>query len=86
MRFYLNSLYHRCCNYHFVGGANKLRDILKEIGFGDLLEPVEILLATALDKTTFGEIDGSEIERLCDFTRQGSEVQILSRLPMVSKR
>lgn len=56
MRFYMNSLYQYSCNYYLVGGANKLRNILKEIGSGDLLEPVETLLATPLDETTFGEI------------------------------
>jgi|GEM_PF-1920949 len=56
MRFYLNSLYQYCCNYYLVGGANKLRNILKEIGSGDLLEPLDTLLATPLGETTFGEI------------------------------
>ena len=56
MRFYMNSLYQYCCNYYLVGGANKLRNVLKDIGSGDLLEPVEMLLAIPLGKTTFGEI------------------------------
>ena len=56
MRFYLNSLYRSCCNYYLVGGAHKLLNILKKIGSGDLLEPVETLLATPLGETTFSEI------------------------------
>ena len=56
MRFYMNSLYQYCCNYYLVGGANKLRNVLKDIGSGDLLEPVETLLARPLGETTFGEI------------------------------
>jgi hypothetical protein len=56
MRFYLNSLYQYRCNYYLVGGAHKLMNILKKVGSGDLLEPVETLLATPLGETTFGEI------------------------------
>jgi hypothetical protein len=56
MRFYMNSLYQYCCNYYLVGGANKLRNVLKDIGSGDLLTPVETLLAVPLGETTFGEM------------------------------
>lgn len=56
MRFYMNSLYQYCCNYYLVGGANKLRNILQDVGSGDLLESLEILLATPLGETTFREI------------------------------
>jgi hypothetical protein len=56
MRFYMNSLYQYCCNYYLVGGPNKLRNILQELGSGDLLQPLDTLLALPLGETTFGEI------------------------------
>lgn len=55
MRFYMNSLYQDRCNY-YLGGAHKLLNILKDVGSGDLLEPVEKLLAIPLGETTFGEV------------------------------
>jgi hypothetical protein len=56
MRFHINSLYQYCCNYYLVGGANKLLNVLKQIGSGDLLVPAEALLEAPLGKTKFGEI------------------------------
>lgn len=44
MRFCMNSLCQYCCNYHVVGGGNKLMNVLKEIGSGDLLSARNALL------------------------------------------
>lgn len=56
LRFYMNSLYQYCCNYHLVGGANKLKNILTQLGSGDLLESLEALLNVRLGQTTLAEI------------------------------
>ena len=55
-RFYMTSLHQYCANYFMLTGAHKLRDVLRSLGSGDLLEPVEALLATPLGESTFGEI------------------------------
>ena len=56
-RFYMTSLHQYCANYLMLAGAHKLRDVLRSLGSGDLLEPVEALLATPLgEESTFGEI------------------------------
>lgn len=56
LRFYMNSLYQYCCNYFLVGGANKLSNILCNVGFGDLLDPINEVLSRPMGSMTFGEI------------------------------
>lgn len=56
LRFYMNALYQYCANYFLVGGSRKLRDVLKDLGSGDLLAPIDTVLETALGTTTFGDI------------------------------
>ena len=55
-RFYMTSLHQYCANYFMLTGAHKLRDVLRALGSGDLLKPIEDLLATPLGESTFGEI------------------------------
>ena len=52
----MNSLYKYCVNYYLGSGGNKLKNILKNIGSGDLLESIMTLLNEKLSDTTFGEI------------------------------
>jgi hypothetical protein len=56
MRFFMNSLYQYCANYFLVGGGNKLRNLLIQLGSGDLLKAIDDLLATPFGGITFGEI------------------------------
>lgn len=56
IRFYFNSLYQYVGNYYLVGGANKLINVLENIGSGDLLRPITELLDIPLGSTTFGQI------------------------------
>ena len=56
LRFYMNALYHYCANYFLVGGAHKLRNVVRGLGAADLVEPIEHLLATPLGETNLGEI------------------------------
>jgi len=56
IRFYMTSLHQYCANYFLLTGAHKLRNVLVRLGSGDLLRPINELLATRLGDTTFGEI------------------------------
>jgi hypothetical protein len=56
LRFYMNALYQYCANYYLVGGAHKLKNILQEMGSGNLLEHINAILNKKLGETTFGQI------------------------------
>jgi hypothetical protein len=56
LRFYITALYYYFSSYFLVGGPNKLRNSLEQLGCGDLLEPIDELLNFELDDMKVSEI------------------------------
>lgn len=76
-RFYLNALFQHRADYIMVQGANRLRDSLKRLECEDLLEEVEVLLATSLGDTTFETVIRTLREKL--LVHQSSDFDDLQR-------
>ncbi len=77
LRFYITSLNHYFSSYFLVGGANKLRNRLEQIGSSDLLRPIEELLEIKL-----GDMKVSEIMRTWRdkfLTHQTFSTELLSK-------
>jgi hypothetical protein len=56
VRFYMTSLHQYCASYYMLSGAHKLKNVLCDLGSGDLLTAIDELLQSELDDTTLGHV------------------------------